>query len=142
MKRFSEIKLGDKIYSVVYGIGEVIFVLDKKYRLDGYFVFEVEYKDSCTVHYTENGIPGWCRDMNSCASTIYYRDEIDLEKFDSSAVEITLKKYEIRELRDNYQLEMISPAGHWIDASLMPDLLVDKAIASNKFHMFREMKSN
>jgi hypothetical protein len=141
MHKFSEVKLGDKIYSVVYGTGNVIFVLEKERRLDGYFVFEVEYKDGCKVHYTEDGKPGWCRDINLCASTIFYRDDIDVEKFDSTAVEIPLKRYEIISLREKYLLEMISPAGHWIDASLMPDLLVDKTLAANDLQMFREMKT-
>ena len=43
MAKFTDIKLHDEIYSIVFGLGKVIFVLAKSLRLDGYYVFEVEY---------------------------------------------------------------------------------------------------
>jgi hypothetical protein len=36
-------------------------------------------------------------------------------------------------------LEMLSPAGAWIDANLMPDIMVDNAINDGEYHLFREM---
>ena len=35
----------------------------------------------------------------------------------------------------------MSPAGGWIDADLMPDIMVDNAINNGEYHLFRKMKS-
>jgi hypothetical protein len=36
---------------------------------------------------------------------------------------------------------MKSPAGAWIDANLMPDVMVDNAINNEEYHLFRQKKS-
>jgi len=38
MSKFTDIKLNDEIYSVVFGLGKVIFALTNSLRLDGYYV--------------------------------------------------------------------------------------------------------
>lgn len=38
MTKFTDIKLGDEMYSVVFGLGRVVFVLAKLLRLDGYYM--------------------------------------------------------------------------------------------------------
>ena len=140
MTKFTDIKLGDEMYSVVFGLGKVIYVLDKPLRLDGYYAFEVEYESGEKVHYTEDGRPGWCKDINKCAKTIHYKHEINFDELDTKAEEEILKRHVIDKLRDKYTLEMMSPAGGWIDASLMPDIMVDNAINNGEYHLFREMK--
>lgn len=35
---------------------------------------------------------------------------------------------------------MMSPAGGWIDVSLMPDVMVDTAIDNMEYHLFRKSK--
>jgi len=142
MKKFTDIKIGDEIYSVVFGLGRVIFVLAKSLRLDGYYVFEVEYDNGQKTHYTEDGKPGWCKDFNKCKSTIYYKSEVDFNSFDSQAETNILKKHQIDEYRYNSTLEMLSPAGAWIEASLMPDIMVDNAINNGEYHLFRKIKDN
>ncbi|WP_455756685.1 hypothetical protein [Sulfurimonas sp.] len=141
MTRFTDIKLGDEIYSVVFGLGKVVFVLAKSLRLDGYYVFEVEYENGQRTHYTEDGRPGWCKDINNCTKTIHYKHEIDFDVLDTKVKKKILKKHKIDKLRDNDKLEMMSPAGGWIDANLMPDMMVDNAINNGKYHLFRKMKS-
>jgi len=140
MTRFTDIKLDDAMYSVVFGLGKVIFVLTKSLRLDGYYVFEVEYENGQKVHYTEDGKPGWCKDINNCAKTIHYKSEVDFDTLDTKTESKLLKKHQITKLQDNDTLEMMSPAGGWIDASLMPDMMVDNAINHGEYHLFREMQ--
>jgi len=141
MTRFIDIKLGDEMYSVVFGLGKVIFVLARALRLDGYYVFEVEYNNGQKVHYTEDGRPGWCKDMNKCIQTTYYKHEINFDELDTKVKSKILKKYKIDKLRNDDILEMLSPAGGWIDASLMPDIMVDNAINNGEYHLFRKMES-
>lgn len=141
MTKFIDIKLGDEMYSVVFGLGKVIFVLAKSLRLDGYYVFEVEYNNGQKVHYTEDGRPGWCKDINKCIQTTYYKHEINFDELDTKVKSKILKKYKIEKLRDADTLEMMSPAGGWIDVSLMPDIMVDNAINNGEYHLFRKMES-
>ena len=141
MTKFADIKLDDEMYSVVFGIGRVIFVLKKSLRLDGYYVFEVEYDNGQKTHYTEDGRPGWCKDLNNCTRTIHYKHEVDFDDLDTDVEKKILKKHKIDKLRNNDTLEMMSPAGGWIDACLMPDIMVDNAINNGDYNLFRKMKS-
>ena len=141
MPKFKDIKLDDEMYSVVFGLGKVVFALTKSLRLDGYYVFEVKFNNGQRVHYTEDGKPGWCKDINKCSKTIYYKNEVDFDDLDTKIKNKVLKKHIIEKLRDDYTLEMMSPAGGWIDASLMPDIMVDNAINNGEYELFRKMKS-
>ena len=141
MEKFTDIKLNDEIYSLVFGLGKVIFVLTKSLRLEGYFIFEVEYDNGQRVHYTADGKPNWCQDINNCTKTICYKHEIDFDDLDTKLKKKVLKKNKIKKLRSEDALEMMSPAGGWIDANLMPDIMVDNAIGNEEYHLFRKMKS-
>jgi len=139
MNKFTDIKLDDEMYSVVFGLGKVIFVLSKSLRLDGYYVFGVDYENGQRVHYTEDGKPSWCRDMNNCTKTVYYKHEVNFDEVDTDPKSCNLTKHKIEKLRYDDALEMMSPAGGWIDASLMPDIMVDNAINNEEYHLFRKM---
>jgi hypothetical protein len=140
MNKFENVQLNDEIYSLVFGLGTVVFVLAKSLRLEGYFIFQVAYKNGQKVYYTEDGKPNWCKDQGNCNSTIYYKDEVDFDKVDTSVKKKVMKKQKINKLRYEDQLEMRSPAGAWVDANLMPDIMVDNAIANGEYHLFRKMK--
>ena len=140
MGRFLDIKLNDEIYSVVFGLGKVIFVLAKSLRLDGYYVFEVEYNNGQKVHYTQDGKAKWCKDINKCVSTIYYKDEVNFDDIDTKPKTTILTKHKIEELRNKDSLEMMSPAGAWVDANLMPDFMLENAINNGEYHLFRKME--
>ena len=142
MTKFADIKLNDEIYSIVFGLGKVVFVLAKSLRLDGYYVFAVEYENGQRVHYTDDGRPDWCKDMNKCTKTICYKDEVNFDELDTKPKRKSLTKNRINELRYSDCLEMMSPAGGWIDANLMPDMMVDNAINNEEFHLFRKMQNN
>jgi len=141
MNKFTDIKLNDEMYSIVFGLGKVIFVLANSLRVDGYFVFEVEYENGQKVHYTEDGKPNWCQDINNCTKTIYYKHEINFDDLDTKVKRKILKRNKINKLRYEDKLEMMSPAGGWIDANLMPDIMVENAIRNEEYHLFRKMKS-
>jgi hypothetical protein len=139
MTKFKDIKLDDEIYSLVFGLGKVVFVLAESLRLDGYYVFAVEYENGQRVHYTEDGRPDWCKDMNKCTKTICYKHEVNFDELDTKAKKKPLTKNKINELRYSDALEMMSPAGGWVDANLMPDMMVDNAINNEEYNLFREI---
>lgn len=129
------------MYSIVFGLGKVIFVLTNSLRLKGYYIFEVEYDNGQRVHYTEDGKPNWCQDINVCTKTIYYKHEINFDDLDTKQGRKTLQKNDIKEFRYEDKLEMMSPAGGWINANLMPDIMVENAMGNGEYHLFRKMKS-
>jgi len=141
MNKFADVELNDEIYSMIFGMGKVIFVLAKPLRLDGYYVFEVKYENGQRVHYTEDGRPSWCRDMKKCNRTICFKDEVDMCALDTNTHDIErLTLNRITQLKEHDELDMLSPAGGWVDANLMPDIMVDNAINNEEFHLFREKK--
>lgn len=142
MAKFIDIKLDDEMYSLVFGLGRVIFVLTKSLRLDGYYVFEVEYNNGQKVHYTEDGKPGWCKDINKCRTTTFYKHEVNFDTLDTKEKKKVLTRQKIDKFRSNDKLEMKSPAGGWIDTNLMPDMLVENAIKNENYHLFRKMKND
>ena len=142
MKKFTNIKLDDEMYSIVFGLGKVIFVLAESLRIEDYYVFEVKYNNGQRVHYTEDGKPGWCKDINSCTSPLYYEHEIDFDSLDTEVKTKVLARHKIDKLRDKGTLEMMSPAGGWIDAYIMPDIMVDNAINNREYHLFRKMRKS
>ncbi|HEY9204034.1 hypothetical protein [Sulfurimonas sp.] len=139
MERFIDIKVNDEMYSIVFGVGKVIFVLAEALRLEGCYAFEVEYDNGQKVYYTEDGRPSWCKDLNNCTRTVYYKDEVNFDNLENQPRKKVLKKHQIDRLRYMDILEMLSPAGAWIDANLMPDIMVDNAINDGEYHLFREM---
>ena len=100
----------------------------------------IEYNNGQRVHYTEDGKPNWCQDINKCAKTVYYKSQVNFDKVDTKNKNKILKKNKISKLRYEDMLEMKSPAGAWVDANLMPDIMVDNAIKSEEYHLFRKMK--
>ncbi len=140
MPKFTNIKPDDKIYSIVFGLGKVIFVLTKPLRLAGYYIFEVEYKNGQKVHYTEDGKPNWCKDMHNCSKTICYKYEVDFDAISTKSKKKILSKNKINKLRSMGSLEIMSPAGGWINSNLMPDIMVDNAINNKEYKLFRKIK--
>lgn len=140
MKKFTNVKCGDEIYSLVFGLGEVTFVLDESLRMDEYYIFTVEYKNGPKSSYTEDGKPNWCEDKNKCNKTILYKSEVDFTTLDSKPNEKVLTLEKIIKHKSSGKLEMQSPAGAWVNASLMPNKMVDRAIAVGNLHLFRKRK--
>ena len=96
MNKFEDIKLNDEMYSIVFGLGKVIFVLAKSLRLDGgYYIFEVEYENGQRVYYTVDGKPSWCKDINKCTKTVCYKYEVDFDEVDTSQDIKPLTKHKI-----------------------------------------------
>ncbi|MDQ7085419.1 MAG: hypothetical protein Q9M36_11060 [Sulfurovum sp.] len=142
MHKFKDIKLHDELYSIVFGMGKVVFVLTKSLRLEGYYILEVEYHNGQKVFYTEDGKPDWCQDKENCTLTIYYKEEVNFDKVDTKPKKKILKRQKINTLKHEDKLEMMSPAGGWIDANLMPNIMVENALKNEEYHLFRKMKAS
>lgn len=127
---FENVKEGDKVFGVIYGEGQVRNVYD------GFFTFEVEYRNGQVVPYTSGGIPGWNTKLDF--QTVAYFTDIDFRDFDftPSEKEVTVKK--IWNWRKRKELEMKCPSGIWVDVEKCPSQIVEDYIADKKFFLFRK----
>lgn len=137
MNYFENVKRGDEVYSVVYGEGKVKFVLNKKLRSEGFYMFMVEF-NSDSVYYTEDGIPEWCSDMGNCI-TIYYKDDLNKPELDfKTHDEDILSKKKIAKLKEQGKLEMRVPTGAWRNVDSCPTKVFLEALRDGRFHLFRK----
>lgn len=137
MNYFRDVKLDDEIYSIVYGSGKVNFVLDKEQRIDGFFVFQVQYKRD-KIYYTEKGIPQWCSN-GDCNQTIYYKHDLEKPEQDFETIEkALLSEKKIVKLQSIGKLEMRVPSGAWINVRKVPAKLFVQALNDSEFYLFRK----
>lgn len=141
MRYFKNVKLDDKVYSLIFGQGRVVFVLPKKQRVDGFHMLEVEYMNKQRVHYSEDGVPNWCP-MNAAGNckTLYYMSDVDVSKMNFEPNTNLLTKKQINKLKDKEKLEMRCPSGLWRNITICPERLVQKAFKKIELHLFRKEK--
>ena len=134
---FDEVFMGDEVYGFVYGKGNVTYVIDDKFDMDGFYAFAVEYDNGEEVFYTSDGVPNWCN-ADGCLQTVYWAYDIDLmdEDFSPSDGEISPKK--IMKLRVKEKLEMKCPSGLWRNVSNCPDSVFLGAITKEQYYLFRK----
>jgi len=138
MRYFSNIKLKQKVFSLIYGKGIVIFVLPKEHMIEGFYTFAVEYKKKHTVYYTIDGYPNWQSD--TCCQTVFYRDDVNLVDIDTQDEDKTPTEQQILKWQSSSKLEIQCPSGIWRNIEEAPSNLVKKAIKKAKYHLFRKQK--
>lgn len=139
MSYFTKIELGQEVFSIVYGDGIVDFVLPKKFRVDGFHVFSVEYNSkNKKVHYTIDGYPNWAS-ANGEYQTVFYKEDINFSDTKTQESENILSKKKILKLRDQDSLEIQCPSGMWLDVNECPEKLIKKALKKSNYHLFRKL---
>jgi len=132
---FKNIEKDNFVYSLIYGEGKVKNVLPKGARVEGFYIFSVQF-DKNLIHYTEDGVPNWCG--NDCGTqTIFYKQDIDFERVDFKPIEEELSIKKIKKLRDSGKLEMLCPSGLWRNIEACPLEIVQNAIKKAKTSLFR-----
>lgn len=137
MRYFSKVKQGEKVFSIIYGKGIVIFSLPKEHRLDGFFIFAVKYSKKTTVYYTVDGFPNWSSG-NSFYQTVFYKKDINFDDMDMQNIDNSLSEKKIVKYKDQGMLEIQCPSGIWRNIDDVPERLVDKALQKSKFYLFRK----
>jgi hypothetical protein len=130
MSYFKDVKVGDKVFGLIYGPGTVNAVWE-----DSFYSFEVEYDEGSYVPYTADGIPAW---SSLDIQTVFYKKDIDIFDLDFSPVEDVLSAKKIIKLRDKKMLEARCPSGLWSDVSTCPYSLIEAYLENKKFHLFRK----
>ncbi len=138
MHYFEKVKVKQEVFSLVYGKGTVVFALPKEHRLDGFYVFAVEYKKGVRVHYTIDGIPNWASD--ACCQTVFYIDDIDFSDMDIQPANKVPSEKQILKYREKDILELQCPSGIWRNANECPEHLVKKALKKDRYYLFRKQK--
>lgn len=130
MAYFDNVKVGEKVYGLVFGQGKVTKVFD-----ESYYKFIVAFKNGYEVPYTDEGIPGW---GNFKSQTIFYRSDIDLTKADFSPTNKVHSAKKIIKLREKKQLEMRLPSGIWMNVKKVDTSYIESALEDEKYHLFRK----
>jgi hypothetical protein len=130
MSYFKKVKIGDKLYGIVFGAGRVTQVFE-----DSHYKFMVTFKNGYEVPYTEDGIPGW---GNFKKQTIFYKKDIDLTDIDFLPVTKVLSAKKIIKLREKNKLEMRLPSGAWAKISKCPVEYIEQMLEQENYHLFRK----
>ncbi len=134
MSYFKKVKVGQKVFGIVFGLGEVKSIFG-----DGFYTFEVEYEsNNQVVPYTEDGIPGWSNKLDY--QTVFYKKDMDIMKYDISPGEGNLTAKKIIGLRMVNKLEIKCPSGLWQLINNCPSYIMEEYLEQNKLHLFRRIK--
>jgi len=132
MAYFSDAKIGDKVYGLIFGKGKIVDIF-----LDSYYSIMVEFKNGYEVPYTDDGIPGW---GNFKKQTLFFREDVDLCNEDFSPVDKPMAYKKIIKLREKKKLEVRCPSGIWTNAKKVDDEYIEKILKKDKYHLFRKKK--
>ena len=134
MGYFKKVDIGDRVFGLVFGPGKVRSVWDK----DSFYTFEVEFDNGYVVPYTIDGVPGWS--VNLDYQTLFYKNEIDLEKMDFTPTNKVLSVKKIIRLRDKKKLEVKCPSGVWQKVDKCPSYVTEGYLEQGKLFLFRKAK--
>ncbi|EFK97315.1 conserved hypothetical protein [sediment metagenome] len=132
MAYFSDAKVGDKVYGLIFGKGKIVDIFP-----DSYYSIMVEFKNGHEVPYTDDGIPGW---GNFKKQTLFFRDDVDLCNEDFSPVDKPMSHKKIIKLREKKKLEVRCPSGVWTSAKKVDDEYLEKILKKEKYHLLRKKK--
>ncbi|MDO8454963.1 MAG: hypothetical protein Q7S59_10375 [Sulfurimonas sp.] len=133
MAYFKDVKIGDKLYGMVFGSGVVTQVFE-----NSHYKMMVSFKNGYDVPYTEDGIPGW---GNFKKQTIFYKNDIDLTDVDFTPVTKVLSPKKIIKFRQKKKLEVRLPSGIWTECSKCVKKYVEEMLEAENYHMFRKKQS-
>ena len=140
MHYFNDVEVGNEVFSLIYGKGNVIMALPQNLRLDGFYVFVVEYKNKHKVHYTIDGIPNWCPVDGGC-QTVFYLKDIDLTDMDIQPANKLLSYKQILKYKEKGILEVCCPSGIWRNVDVTPEKILRKALKKEQYYLFRKEKN-
>ena len=131
MAYFTCAEPGNPVIGLVFGNGIIRNVWP-----DSHYLFEVEYDNGQVVPYTADGIPGWHLGKFAL-QTVYYPHDINLTSVDIKPNPTILSPKEIIELRSIKRLAMRCPSGIWMPTTDCPANLIEEALESGQFHLFK-----
>lgn len=130
MAYFDNAKVGDKVFGLVFGAGEIAQIFD-----NSHYKMMVDFKNGYEVPYTDDGIPGW---GNFNKQTLYYKHDIDLTDVDFSPISKVLSIKKIIKLKDKKKLQVRLPSGVWKKIKKAEESYVEDLLEREKYHMFRK----
>ncbi|MDY0116285.1 MAG: hypothetical protein RBR59_01765 [Sulfurimonadaceae bacterium] len=134
MAYFDKVKVGDKLYGMVFGAGEVSQVFE-----DSHYKMMVRFKNGYEVPYTDDGVPGWGTFRKQ---TIYYKGDIDLTEVDFTPITKVLSPKKIIKLRQKKKLEVRLPSGIWAKCKKSIKAYVEEMLEAENYHLFRKSPEN
>jgi len=130
MGYYDKAKVGQKVYGLVFGRGQITKVFE-----DSHYKIMVTFKNGHEVPYTEEGVPGW---GNFKSQTLFYRNDVNMGKADFSPVTKVLSIKKIIKFREKGILEVRLPSGMWINSKKADQEYVEMTLENEHYHLFRK----
>jgi hypothetical protein len=133
MSYFKNVKVGDKVFGLVFGLGTVHKVFE-----DSHYRLMVDFKDEYEIPYTEDGIPGWGKFKEQ---TLFFKNDIDLTDYHFGSIDKVLSPKKIIKLRDRKKLEVRLPSGIWHPYNKKVKKYCQDLLEKEKFHLFKKIST-
>ena len=130
MSYFKNVKVGDEVFGLVFGHGQVV-----NNWIAGHYSFVVAFDNGYEVPYTEDGIPGW---GTFDYQTLFFKKDIDVMSMDFSSNLKNPTPEKIIKWRSKDKLEVKCPSGIWKDASKCSYDYVEDMLQRGFFNKFRK----
>ena len=133
MSYFNNVKVGDKVFGLVFGLGTVLKVFE-----DSHYKLMVDFEGEYEIPYTEDGIPGWGKFKEQ---TLFFKNDIDLTDHNFSPINKVLSPKKIIKLRDKKKLEVRLPSGIWHLYNKEVKKYCQDLLEQEKFHLFKKIST-
>ena len=136
MGYFKDVNIGDEVYSLVYGIARVEYVVPQPSRVEGFYALGVVFGCGKRIHYTEDGVADWNKKLHY--QTLYY--ENDRPQVAEMLASITGPVEGAIDINNLEGIYVKCPSGTWLPATDCPKAIVKKAIKSGITQLFRAVR--
>jgi len=131
MSYLKNVKKGDQVFGLVFGLGQI-----KEVYNDSHYKCIVNFDNNYEIPYTEEGVPGWGKFKNQ---TLFFKEDIDVTEFDFSPLEKVLTPKKIIKLREKGKLEVQLPSGIWHICNKTIKKYTEELLKEEKYHLFRKL---
>jgi hypothetical protein len=134
MSYFQDAKVGDKVFGLIFGKGEILEIFEEGH----FFRLKVEFEDGDEVFFTIDGVPNV---SNIDYQTLFFEDDsqitqiAEFERLEKILSEKKVLKYYKKEL-----LEYRTKSGLWLDCKKVPKEMMWDSLVNGSLHHFRKKK--
>lgn len=131
MSYLKEVKRGDEVFGLVFGLGRIKAVYN-----DSHYKCLVEFDNNYEIPYTIDAIPGWGKFKEQ---TLFLKNDIDVTEYDFSPINKILSPKKIIKLREKKKLEVQLPSGIWHICNKNVKKYTEDLLQEEKYYLFRKL---
>lgn len=134
MSYFQNAKVGDKVFGLIFGKGQISEVYEEGH----FFRLKVEFEEGDEVFFTIEGIPNV---SNIDYQTLFFANDPKISALaEYERLESILSDKKILKLYRKDRLEYRTKSGIWLDSKKVPKEMMWDSLMSGALHHFRKKK--